>query len=641
MQYDEFQIKAIDSINKGNSVIVSAPTGSGKTAIAEHLLTQAIAANKEVVYTAPIKALSNQKFRDFTRIYKNHIGILTGDVSLNIDAPVLIMTTEIFRNSLLENPQRFANVSWVIFDEVHYLDDPERGTVWEESIIFCPDQIRILALSATIPNVHEISSWIQKIHKHTIDSVIEEKRPVPLQHMFQANNQIFTDLNQLKKNVYHAIHGRRDFHQRTKKFPQNRIHDLIAHLKTGNSFPAIYFCFSRKRCESLAEENTGFDFISPQEKEALSLKFIELLKKYELENEPSAKKLWPLIRRGIAYHHAGLLPSLKEVIEQLFTSRLIKLIFTTETFALGINMPAKTVIFDELKKFYGMNFTSLRCRDYYQMAGRAGRRGIDKIGFVYSRINPLRISFEQIRRTLTGQPEPVLSQFNLSYASLLHLYRKWQERLYDIYPLSLHFHQASKNIRENAIDLMKVKIRLLEELNYIEQSRLTFKGEFACCVYGYELPLAELFADKLLEKLNYLELNIVLCALVFEPRKNQIILQIPDNISRLKHLISPTIKTIRKKERRFRIFPLSKKPFFNLAPAMEKWSCGATLDEIRKLSDTDEGEIIRYFRMVIQILRQLKKIELISEEFKHTLQKSIDVINRNEVNAEKQLREGL
>ncbi|MFH1458920.1 MAG: DEAD/DEAH box helicase [Candidatus Omnitrophota bacterium] len=645
MQYDLFQKKAISSVEDGNSVIVCAPTGSGKTAIAEYVINKCIEHNQGVVYTAPIKALSNQKFRDFSRIYKKHIGILTGDVSLNSQAPVLIMTTEIFRNTLLEDPQRFNNISWVIFDEVHYIDDPERGTVWEESIIFCPAHMRILALSATVPNAKQIAAWIRKIHNHPIQTIIEKNRPVPLHHIFQAQNKIFLDINSLRKNIFIQNKPKHySFRKKNKRAPFNRLSDLLKHVQNNNQSPVIYFSFSRKRCEELAFETKNFDFLNlltASEKTELSILFQNLLKKYDLENEPSAKRLYPIITNGIAFHHAGLLPSLKEVIEQLFTSRLIKLIFTTETFALGINMPAKTVIFDELRKFYGFYFANLRCRDYYQMAGRAGRRGIDTEGFVYFRVNPYRMDFNELEKIIFGVPEPIHSQFNLSYATLLHLYQKWKDQLYNVYPLTLHYYQATKNSRKNAIVRLRSKISLLKELQYIKNNELTVKGKFASSVYGYELIITELFSCGILENLSSINLLTIIGALVFEPRKNQTHIKLNTETMDMQKKIAPLINSIIKKERKLRIHPLSKKAYFNLYQAIEKWSHGESLSSVKSYTQSDEGEIVRYFRMIIQILRQLSVIPFVDKSFKLKIQEALRMINRDEIDAEKQLREGL
>ncbi|MBU1007101.1 MAG: DEAD/DEAH box helicase, partial [Candidatus Omnitrophica bacterium] len=375
MIYDAFQKKAIDYIKDGHSVIVSAPTGAGKTVIAEYIITDCLEKNEKVIYTAPIKALSNQKFRDFQEVYPGRIGILTGDVSINPHAPVLIMTTEIFRNKVLEEGSNVKDYSWIIFDEVHYLDDYERGTVWEESLIFLPAHMKMLALSATIPNIDEIASWLQSVHKLPLKVVKESKRPVPLHFFYQVHGEIMDNIHKVSSSGYKHGHGHG--HHRYSKhthFKPNRPVSLIKHLHENDKLPCIYFAFGRKRCEYLANEMTVLDFLSRDEKVRITGLYNELCKKFELENEKNAILLLPMIEKGIAFHHAGMLPTLKEVIERLFTSKLIKVIFTTETFALGINMPARTVVFDELRKFYGNSFATLKTRDFYQMAGRAGRR---------------------------------------------------------------------------------------------------------------------------------------------------------------------------------------------------------------------------------------------------------------------------
>jgi len=230
MIYDRFQQESIDFINQGFSVIVSAPTGAGKTAIAEHVIRQGLENKTGVIYTAPIKALSNQKFRDFQGQFSDSIGILTGDVSLNPQAPVLIMTTEIFRNKILDEPKSLNRYNWIIYDEIHYIDNPERGTVWEESLMFLPKHMRLLGLSATIPNIKEFASWIESIHGHPVKVVIEDKRPVPLHFFFQSGNQIADNLDRLKRMAY--IKG-------------NRITNLIDYVRNHEGFPCIYFVFGR------------------------------------------------------------------------------------------------------------------------------------------------------------------------------------------------------------------------------------------------------------------------------------------------------------------------------------------------------------------------------------------------------------
>ncbi|MCM8795477.1 MAG: DEAD/DEAH box helicase [Candidatus Omnitrophica bacterium] len=625
MVYDRFQQEAIDYINQGYSVIVSAPTGAGKTAIAEYVIEICLKKGKGVIYTAPLKALSNQKFRDFQNQYQDNIGILTGDVSINPLAPVLIMTTEIFRNKVLDEPESLKAYAWIIFDEIHYIDNPERGTVWEESLIFLPEHMKILGLSATIPNIKEFAQWIESIHKRPFKTVIEDKRPVPLHFLFQCNNEIAEKIETLKR-----VHDNRP----------NRLNTLINYLRQKDGLPAIYFVFGRRRAEDLAFELSGYNFLNDQERAQITHLFNELCARFDLQHERSAQILYPLVQRGIAYHHAGMLPTLKEVVERLFTSRLLKVIFTTETFALGINMPSRSVIFDELRKFYGRYIRNLKTRDFYQMAGRAGRRGMDKQGFVYCRINPHHINFEEVKRIIYGRPEEVKSQLNTSYATILNLYARYKEDLYKIYPLSLHYFQSCKYEQKEALRLIEAKLKLLKDWNYILDGILTQKGKFAKSVYGYELILAELYDNNILEQLDEFGLGVLSLAIVFEPRKNQHLGVLSKNSRRIKQITEEIYAQIRHKEQRYKIYPFSKSPAFHLSTAIEAWLRGMNFNKILQYTDTDEGEVVRYFRMAVQILREINDAKVTSRTLREKIRKTIHVINRDIVDAEKQLREG-
>ncbi|MFZ2357279.1 MAG: DEAD/DEAH box helicase, partial [Candidatus Omnitrophota bacterium] len=269
MIYDPFQQEAIDYINQGFSVIVSAPTGAGKTAIAEHIITSCIQNNVGVIYTAPIKALSNQKYRDFQNQFGDKIGILTGDVSMNTYAPVLIMTTEIFRNKLLDEPDSLKQYSWVIFDEIHYLDNPERGTVWEESLIFLPAHMNVLALSATIPNIKQLAEWIELIHKKPIKTVIEQKRPVPLHFFYQCQNEVVDNINVLLR--------------RSRETRPNKLFTLINYIREREGLPCIYFVFGRRRAEDLAFELYGYNFLDASEKTQITRLYDELSQRFDLK----------------------------------------------------------------------------------------------------------------------------------------------------------------------------------------------------------------------------------------------------------------------------------------------------------------------------------------------------------------------
>ncbi|MDD5019115.1 MAG: DEAD/DEAH box helicase [Candidatus Omnitrophica bacterium] len=627
MIYDRFQEEAICLINQGCSVVVSAPTGAGKTAIAEHVITESIARHTGVIYTAPIKALSNQKFRDFRKIYGEMIGIVTGDISIHPHAPVLIMTTEIFRNRILDEPETLKKYSWVIYDEIHYIDNPERGTVWEESLILLPEHMNFLGLSATIPNINAFASWLQTIHQKNVKVVVENNRPVPLHIFFHSQDRI-ADKIDASRSPYDAVRP-------------NRMETLIGHIERNRGLPAIYFAFSRKKTEELAWELRKRNFLTHEEETRIMELFERLCQRYDLRDDASAKSILPLVRRGIAFHHAGMLPTLKEIVEQLFTSHLLKLIFTTETFALGINMPSRSVIFDDVRKIYGRYARNLKTRDFYQMAGRAGRRGIDTEGFVYCRIHPSRVRPEEIRRIVYGRPEDVRSQFNTSYATILNLFEQHKDRLLDIYPLSFHFFHSRKNEQKEAARLLEAKLRLLKELDFIRDGVLTEKGHFAKAIYGYELIISELYEKRILPSLDVYTLGSLAAAAVFEPRRNQKPpLRLPLCCRPIKQKSDTLYETLRAREQRHRIYPVSKRLWWYLSAAMEAWMKGEDFKKISGLTDTDEGEIVRYFRMTLQVFKEMLDIKGLTDDMKNKVTQAIRLINRDEVDAEKQLREG-
>ena len=478
LQLDSFQQEAIEAISREHSVIVAAPTGAGKTVIAEYAVEKCLQTNKRVIYTAPIKALSNQKYRDFQSEYGDKIGIVTGDVVLNPYAQVLLMTTEIFRNTIFDDIDRLQDVSYVIFDEIHYINDIERGTVWEESIIFAPQHIKFVCLSATIPNINSFAEWMQDVRDIDLDVVEELERPVPLEHHLYyfgfgigklehlKELRRITSLKKRKGRNKKQIEQKKNKNtDNAKSVKQNDIiyTELLPYLKKNRQLPCLYFCFSRKRCEANAvyHATSGNHILLDKVKQEQILeKFDALCKQFDIVEEKVITEFRRLVSCGIAYHHAGMLPTLKEVVERLFTSGLIQLLFTTETFAVGINMPACTVVFDSLEKYDGISFRYLKAGEYHQMAGRAGRRGIDKVGHVYAQVEPEYSAIRDVSKTVSNTIEPINSQFNLSYSSILNLYEKFGEDIYDVYTMSLSNHQNNKRITE-----------LNEQINFQEKKR--------------------------------------------------------------------------------------------------------------------------------------------------------------------------
>ena len=643
--YDAFQQRAIGVIERNTSLFVSAPTGSGKTVLADYVIERTLQRHQRVIYTAPVKALSNQKFRDFTKRYTGGVGIMTGDVTINSAAPLVIMTTEIYRNTLLEDAGRLSAYAWVIFDEVHYLDDPERGTVWEEAILFTPPHINLLCLSATIPNVGELAQWIRIVHQRPVEIIEETHRPVPLTVFFQCQNRICANPQELKREGYlgHEDWRRlRWHHGRERRLPlhANRLEALIRELCHRDRLPCILFTFGRRRAEDLAWEISGVPLLSPAESAELRAMYDELCARFQLTHDRTAEALGRLIDRGVGFHHAGMLPTVKEVLERCFTSRLMKLIVTTETFALGVNMPARSVVLDTVKKRSGGGYELLRRREFLQMAGRAGRRGMDAEGFVYVRINPTHVTYPEVLQLLHGTPEPVRSRFNTAYATLLNLYRRHGRDLLDVFPKTLYYAQTSGPRRQAGLELMQRKLDLLAAMGYLTRTSLTPKGEFGSWVYGYELLVTELYAQQRLAALDPVALAVLMSAMVYEPRPATPPPKAHQLSKRLAELCREPLVRIHKEETRFRISPKTKSPAFHLSYAMEAWMGHSPFERITNLCDVDDGEIVRYFRMTVQLLRQLSETPAGDAALRARAETAFRRINRDVIDAEAQLRLG-
>lgn len=644
---DKFQQEAISLIDSNTSVIVSAPTGAGKTVIAEYAIEKSLEKDKSVIYTAPIKALSNQKFRDFKLRYPNQVGIMTGDLSLNTSAPILIMTTEIFRNALLEDPQRYNNVNYLIFDEVHYLQDEDRGTVWEESIIFAPEHIQILALSATIPNVDEFVDWIQAVRQKPTKVVRETKRPVPLReycHLF--DNQVL-DIKEARKKIPKKTKNySKDFTPLSKN---EAAQSILSEVLARNHIPCLYFVFSRKEAQITAVKcKNRLSLLSKEERTHAKKRIDELAEMYGIANF-SSKELYSLLLKGIGYHHAGMLPALKEIIELLFTEGYLKLLFATETFALGVNMPAKSVVFSKIKKFDGTSVRPLKPLEYQQMSGRAGRRGMDEVGHVYIDLTQDPISVNELNRVVSDQLSPIQSRFNLSYSTILSLYGHLGEDILTASDKSFAVFQKARALKQHEKkkkrmllksqrNLLKQKLAFLQGLGYVQKDGLTSKGRFASQVCGHEVELTELFFDGFLEGANERVLFCIVVALTFEGRKGGRYNKIPKEVRKLSKRIEKRILSICKLENMYGIRDCIKMPDFRLSSAALAWSSGKSFSSIQSQFRVDAGDIIRNFRLAIQILRQLKKICVGYDSFVGLVDNCILAVNRDEVNALRQLQ---
>ena len=433
--FDEFQIQACHAVEDGKGVLVAAPTGAGKTVVGEFAAFSALSRGKKCFYTTPIKALSNQKYFEFVeRFGEDRVGLLTGDTNVNSDADVLVMTTEVLRNMLYANSSTLTNLGSVVMDEVHYLADKFRGAVWEEVLIHLMESVQVISLSATVSNAEEFGEWLGEVRGST-EVIVSEIRPIPLyQHVLIGNRLIdlFSEPGRVNPEILglerealrrqKAPRGRRDRYEDS----DNRLTraDIIDKLQRENLLPAITFIFSRAGCDAAVKQclQAGIKLTSAEER----LEIVTTAQRYtqnlaEEDLEVLGYRDWLLaLERGIAAHHAGLLPSFKGAVEDLFKRGLVKAVFATETLALGINMPARTVVLEKLTKWNGEAHVSITPGEYTQLTGRAGRRGIDIEGNAVVQWSPT-VDSATAAGLASTRTYPLRSSFTPSYNMSINL----------------------------------------------------------------------------------------------------------------------------------------------------------------------------------------------------------------------------
>ncbi|XP_036411307.1 helicase SKI2W [Megalops cyprinoides] len=485
-ELDGFQKQAVLRLEAHDSVFVAAHTSAGKTVVAEYAIALSQKHMTRTIYTSPIKALSNQKFRDFKNTFGD-VGLLTGDVQLNPEASCLIMTTEILRSMLYNGSEVIRDLEWVIFDEVHYINDAERGVVWEEVLIMLPDHVSIILLSATVPNALEFSEWIGRIKKRPIYVISTVKRPVPLEHYLYTGNSTKTQKelfllvdaagNFLTKGYYAAVEAKKE---RTSKHAQSfgakgssqsttATQDravwlaLLHFLSQRQQTPVVAFTFSRSRCDDNARSLSSMDLTNSVEKSEIHSFFQKSLSRLRGGDRqlPQILLMRDLLKRGIAVHHSGILPILKEVIEMLFSRGLVKVLFATETFAMGVNMPARTVVFDSIRKHDGTGFRNLLPGEYIQMAGRAGRRGLDATGTVIILCKSGVHDMGELHVMMLGKPTVLQSQFRLTYTMILNLLRVEALQVTDMMRRSFSESHRDTQAHERRITQLKQQLASL------------------------------------------------------------------------------------------------------------------------------------------------------------------------------------
>jgi ATP-dependent RNA helicase HelY len=477
---DAFQIDALRSVEAGHSVVVTAPTGAGKTVVGEGAIAIAVSAGKRAFYTTPIKALSNQKFNDLVESWgENMVGLLTGDNVINGDAPIVVMTTEVLRNMIYEGSPALSTLGMVILDEVHYLADRSRGSVWEEVIIHLDQAVPVICLSATIANPEEFTDWI-RTRRGPTDLILETKRPVPLTSMYMWKDrhhggsvdilEVFSRSGRPNPTIDKLLSRSKG---RFPRFATPRRTDVIEYLHHENLLPAIYFVFSRKGCDAAAAQvaSSGLDLTSRDERRAIRAIIDEHVAHLSPEDLTvlGFEKWRSSLERGAAAHHAGLIPAFKETVEQLFLAGLVKVVAATETLALGINMPARTVVIESLSKFNGESHELLMPSDYTQLTGRAGRRGIDTEGTAVV-LHSSYVPFSRVSGIAATGSNPLRSSFAPTYNMTVNLIARYdRDRAHEL--LAASFANFSDTYRREA---------LLQSLKARERDLATFSAAAEC-----------------------------------------------------------------------------------------------------------------------------------------------------------------
>jgi ATP-dependent RNA helicase HelY len=483
-QLDSFQLRAIDALDEDRSVLVAAPTGSGKTVVAEHAVARALSEGRKAFYTTPIKALSNQKFADLARRHgADNVGLLTGDNSINGDAPVVVMTTEVLRNMIYAGSPALTGLRFVVLDEVHYLQDAYRGPVWEEVIIHLPAEVRLVCLSATVSNAEEVAEWLETVRGPTT-LVLEEQRPVELRNLYLVGDRQAerphllptlidgrpnTEAERLDNDTLHGRGSRRGPARRPRRrFFTPRRPEVIDMLAEREMLPALYFIFSRMGCEDAVTAclDAGLRLTTPDERARIRAIVEERTASLTDDDlDVLGYDSWEAaLEMGLAAHHAGMVPPFKEAVEACFVEGLVKAVFATETLALGVNMPARSVVIERLTKFTGESRAFLTPGEYTQLTGRAGRRGIDDLGYAIVLWSPF-VPFDQVASLASSRTYGLRSAFRPTYNMAANLVRRYEPAdAHHLLNLSLAQFQADRAVVrfEARIERQQERIARLE-----------------------------------------------------------------------------------------------------------------------------------------------------------------------------------
>jgi ATP-dependent RNA helicase HelY len=633
--FDPFQIDALDALDRGESVLVAAPTGSGKTLVAEYGVARALDAGQRAFYTTPLKALSNQKYADFAAVYgEESVGLLTGDVTRNATAPVVVMTTEVLRNMIYAAPRSLDDLGCVVLDEVHYLEDRYRGSVWEEIILSAPEQVVLVCLSATVSNAEELATWMAGV-RGSVAPIIEERRPVELRHLYVVRDRrgdglvvypTFVDgvpnpdALTLDASRRRALASGRQHGRVNPTAGRPRRTEVVERFFDDELLPAIYFIFSRQGCDeavrfclddgirlTTAAERATIREIAARHVDGLTDGDLKVLR-YD--------RFVAGLESGVAAHHAGLVPSFRETVEELFSRSLVKVVFATETLALGINMPARSVIIENLSKFGGAGHEDLTPGAYTQLTGRAGRRGIDSIGYAAVLASPF-YDFESVAALASSRTQALRSSFRPTYNMSVNLVRRFTRA--DAYRLVASSFAQFQSERPLTRQLDAV-VDLLADRGYLAGWRCTESGRRLSGIYhDTDLLLTEAIGTGLLDGLDVPTLAGVASCFTFEARRRQGRPRLPTpRIERRVRAIEELANEIRFDERSHGL-PVTRELDPGFFPLAYAWASGTELQRIlespRRTNRGDPreasisgGDFVRNIKQLVDLLRQIANV---------------------------------
>jgi superfamily II RNA helicase len=664
---DDFQLQAFRALDEEHSVLVSAPTGSGKTLVAAYAVHRALQAGGKAFYTTPLKALSNQKYGELVATYgKDHVGLLTGDTAVKPEAPVVVMTTEVLRNMLLAGSDLLRDLHTVVLDEVHFIQDPYRGGVWEEVLVLSPPEIRFVCLSATVNNAHELGQWLRSVRGDT-DVIVERHRPIVLRHLFAAhrrednetlllplltNGQPGGEGQRIDQAVRRAMRGRPTGWQPRGRgqgpqlpYRSPRRTELIAELDAQELLPAIVFIFSRAACDDAVRQVVRDGVRLTDREERVTIRQIAETRVETLSDEDLAVLGYDDwlegLEAGIAAHHAGLVPVFRETVEECFAAGLLRVVFATETLSLGINMPARTVVIERFTKYGGSGRANLTSGEYLQLTGRAGRRGLDEEGHAVV-VWSAETAFGEAARVAMAPPPDLRSTFRPTYNLAVNLVSRFdQETANEV------LHRSFAQWQAQRADLLSLqlshRVAVLSELGYVKDWTLTSSGRRLSRIYHEsDLLVAEALASELLDNIEPALLAGVVSCVVFEPRRARRLAghrgtrravrregereqkgkkgRTSDRLGgqRVAELtwrcdaLGLLAENIRAAEE-LHLVPRTKQPSSGLATAVTSWARGASFETAlavaaRDVGDVAPGDFVRTMKSVADLVQQVANV---------------------------------